>query len=430
MVKEGYKQIEVGVIPCNWEYCNVDFLIKEGLIEKPLDGNHGNIHPKSSDYVSEGIPFIMANDIVDGKINLKSCHFIRKQQADKLQKGFSVSGDVLLTHKGTVGNIALLGEHDTEYIMLTPQVTYYRVKDGNRLNNLFVKSYFESRMFQSVLDSLSGGGTRAYIGIQKQRELPFILPPLQEQQAIAQALSDVDSLIDGLEKLIAKKRDIKTATMQQLLTGKTRLPGFGEGKGYKQTELGKIPEDRDLKTFGELAYVRNVKVDSKRSGGGHFCIDLEHLSQGSGFLLGATTTTSDSSLKVYFKKGDILFGKLRAYLRKYWLADRGGVTSTEIWPIAAREGMACSGFVYQLVQTDEFIECASTAYGTHMPRSDWKLVSRLLIKSPCLDEQGAIAEVLNVMGKELSALQSRLEKTKAIKQGMMQELLTGKTRLI
>ena len=79
-----------------------------------------------------------------------------------------------------------------------------------------------------------------------------LLPALPEQHAIAKALSDVDGLLDGLTKLIAKKRDIKTATMQQLLTGKTRLPGFGEGKGYKQTELGETPEDWESPALGDI----------------------------------------------------------------------------------------------------------------------------------------------------------------------------------
>jgi len=84
------------------------------------------------------------------------------------------------------------------------------------------------------------------------------LPTITEQKAIAKALSDVDELIASLEKLITKKRDIKTATMQQLLTGKKRLPGFGEGKGYKQTELGEIPEDWKIITLGEFADITKL----------------------------------------------------------------------------------------------------------------------------------------------------------------------------
>jgi type I restriction enzyme S subunit len=225
-VPEGYKMSEMGVIPKEWEVYSINQLIEENIIERPLDGNHGDIHPKSKDFVNDGIPFVMANNIDNGILDLKNCNFIKKEQADNLQKGFSVSGDVLLTHKGTVGNTVIVGKISTDYIMLTPQVTYYRVKNENRIKNEYIKYYFDSDTFQSILANLSGGGTRAYIGITNQWKLPFILPPFSEQQAISSTLSDIDALITALEQLITKKRNIKQGAMQQLLTGKKRLPGF------------------------------------------------------------------------------------------------------------------------------------------------------------------------------------------------------------
>jgi type I restriction enzyme S subunit len=220
---KGYKKTAIGVIPEDWDVCYIQDLVEEGIIEKPLDGNHGNIHPKSKDFVPFGIPFIMSNNVQNGFIDTENCHFIRKEQADKLQKGFSFTGDVLLTHKGTVGNVAIVSNIPTEYIMLTPQVTYYRVRDHNRLTNNFIKFYFESSQFQAKLEHLSGGGTRAYIGITNQRKLLFLLPPFPEQQAIASVLSDIDSEITALEKRRAKTQAIKQGMMQELLTGKTRI---------------------------------------------------------------------------------------------------------------------------------------------------------------------------------------------------------------
>lgn len=103
-MKPGYKQTEVGVIPEDWECTTVRRLVDAGILEKPLDGNHGNIHPKGGDFVSFGIPFVMANNIKGGQVDLTNCSFIRKEQADSLQKGFSRAGDVLLTHKATIGS--------------------------------------------------------------------------------------------------------------------------------------------------------------------------------------------------------------------------------------------------------------------------------------------------------------------------------------
>jgi type I restriction enzyme S subunit len=238
-MKPGYKQTEVGLIPEDWLIRSVGQLIDEGIIEKPLDGNHGSIHPKSGDFVEYGIPFVMANNVQGGKVDLVNCYFIRKEQADSLQKGFSRTDDILLTHKATIGNTAIVGELPFDYIMLTPQITYYRVANKNRLSNFYLRHFFDSTGFQSVLHKLAGGGTRSYIGIKAQHKLPVVLPPtVTEQRAIAEALSDIDVLLGALDRLIVKKRDFKQAAMQQLLTGKNRLPGF---KG-----------EWEVKTFGEL----------------------------------------------------------------------------------------------------------------------------------------------------------------------------------
>ena len=128
-MKSGNVPTEVSNTPDDWDCFTVEELINFGIIEKPLDGNHGNIHPTSGDFVDYGIPFVMANDVHGGKVDLINCSFIRKKQADSLQKGFSYTGDILLTHKATIGNTAVVGEIDSPYIMLTPQVTYYRVAE-------------------------------------------------------------------------------------------------------------------------------------------------------------------------------------------------------------------------------------------------------------------------------------------------------------
>ena len=226
----------------------------------------------------------------------------------------------------------------------------------------------------------------------------------------------MDGLLGGLDRLIAKKRDLKQAAMQQLLTGQTRLPGFNC--------------EWEVKTFGEVAVPRRDRIDPKRAGAHDFCIELEHIESGSGQLLGSTSTGTQSSLKSVFRFGDVLFGKLRAYLRKYWRATRSGVCSTEIWVLVPRDEAVTSEFLFQIIQTDDFIDAASNSYGTHMPRSDWNVVKNHELKMPPLPEQAAIAEVLTEMDAELAGLEQRREKTRALKQAMMQELLTGKTRLV
>jgi type I restriction enzyme, S subunit len=200
-----------------WQHSSIGDLVSSNCLLPPKDGNHGDIHPKSSDYVANGIPFIMASDLNGGFIDTSTCHFISKDQADRLQKGFAKEGDVLLSHKGTVGEVAVVKKIMTPYLMLTPQVTYYRVKDQNKLSNLFLAQIFVSDVFQSNLRKVSGGGTRAYIGITEQAKLSIVLPKdMNEQQRIADCLTTLDDLIAAQTQKLDAIKTHKKGLMQQL----------------------------------------------------------------------------------------------------------------------------------------------------------------------------------------------------------------------
>lgn len=184
-----------------WEFLKVKDLVFDESIEKPLDGNHGNLHPKGEDFLASGIPFIMASDIQNSKIDLKGCKFISESQARSLRKGFAKTGDVLLTHKATLGRTAIVPKLKTDFIILTPQVTYYRIKNKHRIDNNYLKYYFDTPDFQKTIQNHGdAGSTRAYIGITAQYDLPVILPPFKEQKAIASVLSSLDDKIDLLHR--------------------------------------------------------------------------------------------------------------------------------------------------------------------------------------------------------------------------------------
>lgn len=177
----------------DWKEYTVQELIDIGMLDEPLDGNHGSIHPKTSDYVDSGVPFIMANNLINGVVDLDGCAFISEEQAKTLRKGFAKPGDVLLTHKATIGRTAIVPDKYAT-IILTPQVTYYRVKKG--IDNRYLKYYFDSPDFQTILNNWAGSGsTRAYLGITAQHKLPVVLPPYNEQWKIADLLEMLDRKI-------------------------------------------------------------------------------------------------------------------------------------------------------------------------------------------------------------------------------------------
>jgi type I restriction enzyme S subunit len=242
-----------------------------------------------------------------------------------------------------------------------------------------------------------------------------VMVPLRrvEQAKIAAVMLEADTLIEALEKLIAKKRDVKQGMMQELLTGRRHLPGF--------------TGDWTEAVFGDVVRPAGTRVDPKSVSGR--VVELEHMESGTGDLRGDSDVSESESLKTRFESGDVLFGKLRSYLRKFWLADRDGYCSTEIWALRPISNEIIGPYLRYVVEREDFIETASAASGTHMPRADWSVVSKFMVRLPTPREQHAIAEVLQNADSEIKALGRRLESARAVKVGMMQELLTGRTRL-
>ena len=202
-------QVESG----NWAEISIQKLIDENILFPNQDGNHGEIHPKSSDYVEKGIPFIMANDINNGIVDIFKCKFIEKYQADNLRIGFSVKDDVLITHKASMGRVAIVPDLDSDYIMLTPQVTYYRIKDKNKISKEFLYSSFLSTNFQNSFCNDGEQSTRSYIGITNQRKLNLILPDI----GTIKTLTELVSPLLHQKNILAKKNHFLIKTSKMLL---------------------------------------------------------------------------------------------------------------------------------------------------------------------------------------------------------------------
>ena len=385
-VKPGYKLSEVGVIPADWES------IKLGLLASFTSGEGiavSQLH-KNSSY--NFVPVFGGNGIAGytTRSMISEPTVIVGRVGQKCGEVYLTNGPSWVTDNALYPR-TLSRRVTVQYLAIALRVAGLNsVKNRNDL----------PLVTQAILDNFV-----------------ISLPPTQaEQQAIAGALSDADALIESLQQLVAKKRQIKHGAMQELLTGRKRLPGFSG--------------EWETKCFGEIAQLRMERVDPRRSGPYEFCLELEHIEPATGRQVAHSATTQMSSLKSVFRPHDVLFGKLRAYLRKFWMADRAGVCSTEIWVITPRSGLLDPRFLFHTVTVDRFIEAASTAYGTHMPRSDWNVVKNYEVAFPPLIEQQAIAAILSDLDAEISALDSKLAKARQLKQGMMQELLTGRVRLV
>lgn len=182
--------------------------------------------------------------------------------------------------------------------------------------------------------------------------------------------------------------------------------------------------------FGEIAELRKEKFNPEKSTEIKPCLELEHFEQVTGKINGFVPSLNQKSIKNVFYKGDVLFGKLRPYLRKYWLAEFDGVCSSEVWVLKPKSKDISNEYLFNLIQTNDFIQAANVSSGSKMPRADWNYIINFpfsIINSK--DKQKAIAQVLSTADAAIHTTEKLIAQKELRKKGLMQQLLTGKKRL-
>ena len=231
----GYKRTEVGVIPEEWSFQQLE------TICDVRDGTH-----ESPQFYSEGVPLVTSKNIVNGSLDIENTSCISNQDADRINKRSKVDlNDILMSMIGTIGSTVLI---DFEPDFCIKNVALIKPQ---KVLPTYLIHLMASPFFQTYLEDSLDGGIQKFIALGTLRHLNIPLPPSTEQRAIAEVLSDVEGLLSALEELIAKKQAVRQAAMQQLLTGKTRLPGFS-GKW-------------ETKRLGEIGDISGAGVDKKVS---------------------------------------------------------------------------------------------------------------------------------------------------------------------
>ena len=367
-VPVGYKRTEVGVIPEDW---NVDRIDQNTSIKTGSKNTQDK--QEDGDY-----PF-----------------FVRSQEVEHISS-YSYDGEAVLTAGDGVGTGKVFhyiqGRFDVHQRV-------YRITDfSNRLNGRYFFYQFSTGFYNRIM-SMTAKSSVDSVRLEMIAGMKIPMPPLSEQRAIAEALSDVDGLLAALETLIAKKRAIKQAAMQQLLTGKSRLPGFsGAWETKRLGEIAPLQRGFDLPTsqiqLGSYAVVYSNGV-------------LQHHERAMVKGPGVVTGRSGTIGKVHFIEKD------------YW------PHNTALWVTSFRENDP--KFIYYLYTHINLVQFLS---GSGVPTLNRNDVHQHLVACPPLPEQRAIATVLSDMDAEIAALERRRDKTRTVKQGMMQQLLTGQVRLV
>lgn len=396
-VKPGYKQTEIGVIPEDWE------IVPLSSCCDVRDGTH-----ESPKYHSNGIPLVTSKNIVDGKLDLKDVSFISELDADMIDARSKVdTGDLLLSMIGTVGNVTKVDVAD-RFCIKNVALIKPRQVTGDYLLHLLRSDYF-SMTIQSKL----AGGIQIFISLGMLRSLYISIMSDHEQNKISETLSDIDLLITTLEKLIEKKKLIKQGVMQELLTGKRRLPGFR--REWETKRLG----DVSVVIMGQSPDSKYYNTDSKGI----------PLIQGNADIQNGKSVSRiwTKSITKECQKGAILI-TVRAPVGSVGISSSRaclgrGVCAVQPYSVNER-------YLYWQLKFSE------DKWNESQQGSTFTSVNSSQIKDFCIlcptsfDEQAAIADVIEDIEIEIDLHIKQLNKQILLKQATMQELLTGRIRLV
>lgn len=407
-----FKQTKIGSIPKKWEIAKIQNLIDNDFIISHLDGNHGALYPKSDEFVGNGIPYVAANSFINNRVNFNLCKRLTPERAKTFKKGVAKNGDILFAHNATVGPVALL-ETDYEYVILSTTATYYRL-DESKLNSHYWLQFLSSKLFKRQYEKVMRQSTRSQVPITTQRTFWAVIPPLKEQQKIAQILSQWDEAIETTQNLINQLQLRKKGLMQELLSGKKRLAGFSDE--WEEDKLGSYFTERKETGLDNLQLLSVGKE-------GVYPQDDSNKKD---------TSNSNKSKYKRICKGDIGYNTMRMWQGRSALSQLEGIVSPAYTILKPKENCD-SVFFSHLFKLEEMIHkfyrnSQGMVSDTWMCKfKDFKIVKFNARIS--LEEQKAISKIIALADEEISEKEDYLVVLKQQKKGLMQQLLTGQKRV-
>lgn len=415
--RPGYKRTEIGVIPEDW---GIKSLADICSFE---NGDRGKNYPSPGSFVSSGIPFINAGHLNNGNIDFRQMDYITPERFNKLGGGKVRNGDILFCLRGSLGKFGEITD-SINCGAIASSLVIIRHK-ASSLTKDYLISYFSSELCANMIKAWAGGAAQPNLGAQDLAKFLIAIPQCKgEQERIISTLADTNDLISSLDQLIAKKRDIQQAVTQQLLTGQRRLPGFSEE--WEEMRLGDCLLENPNYGINAPAveysdalptYIRITDINAD----GYFA------------PLPRVSVDSVMSSDYLLEEGDVVFARTGASVGKsyrYSTDDGPLVFAGFLIRVRPNQGKLIPAFLAASVTTKSYwnwVRLMSMRSG--QPGINANEYASFPLRLPRIEEQSAIATILSDMGAELVTLEARRDKTRQIKQGIMQELLSGKIRL-
>lgn len=401
-----FKETDIGCVPREWDLCNFG----ENSKIKARIGWQGLT---TKEYKNSGDYFLITGtDFENNNIKWETCHYVDKFRYDQDVNIQVKDNDILITKDGTIGKVAFV-DNMTKPATLNSGVFVIR-PINSCYEPKFLFYVLKSFYFDKFLKQLTAGSTINHLYQKDIVKFNFVCPSIEEQKAIATALSDMDNLILSLEKLIDKKKMIKEGAMEELLTGKKRLDGFNEK--WENICLGKILKFQTGYPFKSQYFnqkVKGIRLIKNR--------DLKNDDQ-------IYYYSGEYSNEYIVNNGDVLVSMDGDFMTCLWKKNKA-LLNQRVGRIIKVENIDINFIRYRLIKPLIELQrgtCATTV--KHLSHGD---IENMELYMPVdVLEQKAIANILLDMDDEIERLEKKLDKYKNIKAGMMEELLTGKRRLI
>jgi type I restriction enzyme S subunit len=446
--KQLLPELRFGEFENNWSKKKIQTLIDQEFIVGHLDGNHGELYPKSEEFVESGIPYVSANDFIDGITTLDHCKFLTEERAATFKKGIAKDGDVLFAHNATVGPTAVLTTRFS-FVILSTTATYYRC-NPEKLINYFLKNYFQTDSFIRQYFRVKSQSTRDQVPITQQRKFDTFLPSLPEQQKIASFLSAVDEKIQQLTKKKELLEQYKKGVMQRLFCPNHDSLDLHDEQDYKseknqenlinpkKSRLRPLRfKDENGNSYPDWEEKRLDKLFTYRNGG-RFEDDVSD--DGAINLISLNSVDIEGNLKLTQKKVNINIRETDKMLSKGELVmvlsdvahgnflglsaiipeNDKYVLNYRMGALKAKEELN-SFFIAQLINHNQryFKLHGQGSSQLNLTKAD---VLQFAPPMPCIEEQQKIATYLSGIDTKIESVNTQITQTQSFKKGLLQQM--------
>jgi len=418
-MREYIKHPKLGKIPSSW---------KGSKLSEIVDLEHG-FQFRKEDFTDSGIPVIKINNIIGNDLNLDNLSFIEPSRLEEFSRFLIKKNDILMSLTGNIGRVIEVGLIQRDFVQ-NYRVGKFVPVNRNELYNRYIKYLLSSPLVLSQFFKFSNQSAQANFGKQDMDKVWVAIPTsLPEQQKIAEILSTVDAKIEIIDQQISETQELKKGLMQQLLT-----KGIGHTE-FKDSVLGKIPKSWEVVKISKVAHINNSSLPNTTDEKYEFYyIDLSSVKSGKieTPLEKIKYSDSPSRARRILKRGDVIMATVRPNLLGFAFAgfDTNNYVCSTGFALLSHKENSNGQFIYQNLYSESVkYQINKLIVGSNYPAINSSDVKNIRIPFPSLNEQNQIAEILTSVDDKLEVLSEKKTTYKELKQGLMQQLLTGRVRV-